>query len=130
MPLTTLNSHNLTINIHQTTVGIKTKEPLTNFNVGTRDMNIFNSLRKYAGKWSVIASRAFSDEEQSAITSATVVPSQYGNSVCFMMVGGGQTFIPLSTNSSKAVGDTIDLSKAKLLTLAKDGEEDIYRVEA
>ena len=92
-------------------------------------MNIFNSLRKYAGKWSVVASRAFSVEEQSAVTSATVVLSQYGNSVCFMMVGGGQTFIPLSTNSSKAVGDTIDLSKAKLLTLAKDGEEDIYRVE-
>lgn len=125
-----LNSHNLTINIHQTTVGIKTKEPLTNFNVGTRDMNIFNSLRKYAGKWSVTASRNFSDEEQKAVSSATVVPSQYGNSVCFMMVGGGQTFIPLSTNSTKAVGDTIDLSKAKLLTLAKDGEDDIYRVEA
>lgn len=97
---------------------------------GYRDMNIFNSLRKYAGKWSVIASRAFTAEEQGAVTSATVVPSQYGNSVCFMMVGGGQTFIPLSTNSSKAVGDTIDLSKAKLLTLAKDGEEDIYRIEA
>ena len=47
-----------------------------------------------------------------------------------MMVGGGQTFIPLSQNSGKAVGDTIDLSKAKLLTLAKDGEDDIYRVEA
>ena len=92
-------------------------------------MNIFNSLRKYASKWSVIASRAFSAEEQNAVVEATVVESQYGNSVCFMMVGGGQTFIPLSTNSSKAVGDTIDLSKAKLLTLAKDGEEDIYRVE-
>ena len=97
---------------------------------GYRDMNIFNSLRKYAGKWSIIASRAFTAEEQGAVTSATVVPSQYGNSVCFMMVGGGQTFIPLSTNSSKAVGDTVDLSKAILLTLAKEGEENIYRVEA
>lgn len=93
-------------------------------------MNIFNSLRKYAGKWSVVASRAFSDEEQRAVTSATVVTSQYGNSVCFMMVGGGQTFIPLSTNSNKAIGETIDLSQAKLLTLAKEGEENIYRVEA
>lgn len=93
-------------------------------------MNIFNSLRRYAGKWAVIASRAFTAEEQNAVSSATVVPSQYGNSVCFMMVGGGQTFIPLSQNSSKAVGDTIDLSKAQLLTLAKDGEDNIYRVEA
>lgn len=97
---------------------------------GYGDMNIFNSLRKYAGKWAVIASRAFTVEEQNAVSSAKVVTSQYGNSVCFMMVGGGQTFIPLSQNSSKAVGDTIDLSKAQLLTLAKDGEENIYRIEA
>ena len=97
---------------------------------GYGDMNIFNSLRKYASKWAVVASRAFTAEEQNAVSSARVVASQYGNSVCFMMVGGGQTFIPLSQNSGKAVGDTIDLSKAKLLTLAKDGEDDIYRVEA
>lgn len=76
------------------------------------------------------ASRNFTAEEQAAVVSATVVPSQYGNSVCFMMVGGGQTFIPLSQNSSKAVGDSIDLATAKLLTLEKQGEADIYRVEA
>ncbi len=76
------------------------------------------------------SSRAFTAEEQRAVSSATVVSSQYGNSVCFMMVGGGQTFIPLSQNSSKSVGDTIDLSSAKLLTLGKDGEFDIFRVEA
>lgn len=93
-------------------------------------MNIFSSLRVYAGKWMLKASRAFTAEEQAAVESATVVASQYGNSVCFMMVGGGQTFIPLSQNSSKAVGDSIDLSTAKLLTLEKSGEADIYRVEA
>ena len=93
-------------------------------------MNIFNSLRKYAGKWEVVSSRNFSAEEQQAVHSARVVPSQYGNSACFMMVGVSQTFIPLSQNSSKTVGETIDLSKAKLLTLSKEGEADIYRVEA
>lgn len=97
---------------------------------GYGDMNIFNSLRKYAGKWAVVNSRNFSDEEKTMITSARVVPSQYGNSVCFTMVGGGQTFIPLSQNSSKGVGESIDLNNAKLLTLAKDGEANIYRVEA
>jgi hypothetical protein len=93
-------------------------------------MNIFSSLRVYAGKWMLKASRAFTAEEQAAVKSATVVASQYGNSVCFMMVGGGQTFIPLSQNSSKTVGESIDLSTAKLLTLGKDGEADIFRVEA
>lgn len=93
-------------------------------------MNIFSSLRMYAGKWNLKSSRAFNPEEIAAVASATVVPSQYGNSVCFLMKGGGQTYIPLSQNSSKGVGDTIDLSQAKLLTLEKQGEADILRVEA
>ena len=92
--------------------------------------NIFSSLRVYAGKWNLKSSRAFSPEEVAAVASAVVVASQYGNSVCFTMVGGGQTFIPLSQNSAKAVGDSIDLASAKLLTLEKPGEFDIFRVEA
>lgn len=92
--------------------------------------NIFSSLRVYAGKWNLKSSRAFSPEEIAAVSSAVVVASQYGNSVCFTMVGGGQTFIPLSNSSSKGVGESIDLASAKLLTLGKDGEADIFRVEA
>lgn len=91
-------------------------------------MNIFSALKIYAGKWNEKAVRAFSQEEQDAIQSATVVDSQYGQSVCFMMVSGGMTYIPLDQNSSKATGDTVDLSKAELVTLSKQGEADIYRV--
>ena len=92
-------------------------------------MNIFSALRVYAGKWNVKESRAFTNDEIAAVQSATVVDSQYGQSVCFMMVSGGQTYIPLDQNSSKATGDTVDLSKAELLTLSKQGEADIYRVK-
>ena len=92
--------------------------------------NIFSSLRVYAGKWNLKSSRAFSPEEIAAVASAVVVASQYGNSVCFTMVSGGQTFIPLSQTSSKAVGESIDVASAKLLTLEKSGEADIFRVEA
>ena len=91
-------------------------------------MNIFSTLRTYAGKWSVKSSRAFSPEEVAAVKSAVVVPSQYGNSVCFMMVGGGQTYIPLANDATVGVGEAIDLSKAQLLTLQKEGEADINRV--
>ena len=91
-------------------------------------MNIFNSLRVYAGKWMIKASRAFTQEEIAAVKSATVVPSQYGNSVCFMMVGGGQTYIPLANDATVGVGESVDLTKAQLLTLSKDGEADINRV--
>ena len=91
-------------------------------------MNIFNSLRVYAGKWMLKASRAFTQEEIAAVKSATVVPSQYGNSVCFMMVGGGQTYIPLANDATVGVGESVDLTKAQLLTLSKEGEPDINRV--
>ena len=93
-------------------------------------MNIFSSLRVYAGKWAVKATRTFSQEEIDAVDTASVVDSQYGMSVCFFMKSGGQTFIPLSNTSSLGVGDTVDLTKAKLLTLGREGEADIFRVEA
>ena len=93
-------------------------------------MNIFTSLMVYAGKWNLKSARSFEKEEISAVSKAEVVSSQYGNSVCFHMVGGGQTFIPLSNDSNLSIGETIDLSKAELLTLGKDGESDILRVKA
>ena len=93
-------------------------------------MNIFSSLRIYAGKWALKESRVFDEEELAAISSAKVVPSQYGNSVCFMMVSGGKAFLPLDQSSTLGVGESVDLSKAELLTLTKEGEADIYRVKA
>lgn len=72
-------------------------------------MNIFSALKVYAGKWQVSNTRAFSDEEVNAVDTAKVVPSKYGLSVCFMMKGGGMTYIPLDQNSS--------LSKVMSLTL-------------
>ena len=91
--------------------------------------NIFASLRTYAGKWAEKSRRAFSAEEVDAVSNAVVVNSNYGLSVCFMMKSGGQTFIPLSNTSSKGVGETVDLNEATLVTLEKQGEADIVRVE-
>ena len=93
-------------------------------------MNIFNSLRIYAGKWEVKETRDFTNEEIAAISQAVVVPSQFGSSVQFTMTAGGMTFLPLDQNSQLGTGELIDLSKAKLVTLGKSGEADIYRVLA
>lgn len=91
-------------------------------------MNIFSNLRVYAGKWTVKDVRNFTSEEIAQVVQAVVVPSQYGNSVQFTMKSGGLTFIPLDQNSNCATGEVIDLTKAKLTTLEKSGESDIYRV--
>lgn len=92
-------------------------------------MNIFAGLQVYAGKWNVVSSREFNDEEKAAVKRAEVVASEYGNSVCFFMHTGGQTYIPLSNQSTLGIGDEVDLNKAKLLTLHRDGSDDITRID-
>ena len=86
---------------------------------------IINSLEKF---WVVTNSRSFAPEEIAAVERAEVVASQYGNSVCFFFKSGGQTYIPLSKQSKLAVGDDLDLKTAKLITLSRKGNDDIYRV--
>jgi len=93
-------------------------------------MNIFSALRVYAGKWSEKESRDFTSDEIAAVEQAKVVESQYGLSVCFMMIQGGMTFIPLDQNSSLGIDAVVDLTKAKLVTLQRPGENNIYRVRA
>ena len=92
-------------------------------------MGIFDKLNVYAQKWAKTGSRGFQAEEIAAVKNAVVVESDYGNSVCFFMKAGGQTYLPLSTESNYNVGDEVDLTSAKLITLSKSGEADINRVE-
>ena len=92
-------------------------------------MGIFDLLKVYAGKWSIKSSRNFTDDEIAAVEKAVVVSSEYGNSVCFHLVSGGMSFIPLSTASTKGIGESVDLHEAKLITLERSGEADINRVE-
>lgn len=91
-------------------------------------MNLFSNLRVYGGKWSVRSSRKFSEEEKKMVTKAQVVESQYGNSCCFFMSNGTTMFVPMANDAKSSVGDTIDLNTAEILTLEKQGEEDIQRI--
>lgn len=93
-------------------------------------MNIFSGLQVYGGSWKVKSTRSFEAEEIALVDRAEVVASEFGSSVCFFMKSGGQTYIPLSNQSSLAIGDSVDLAKAKLLTLHRDGNDDIVRVDA
>ena len=92
-------------------------------------MNIFDGLQKYAAQFQVKETRVFNAEELASVVSAKVVASQYGMSVCFYMKDGCQKYIPVSRDSVCYVGDVVDINKAKVLTLEKDGSEDIVRVE-
>ena len=91
-------------------------------------MNIFDALKSYATQYQETARRNFNEEELEQVKSAKVVASQYGMSVCFFMKEGCQKYIPVSRDSACSIGDTVDLTKAQLLTLEKDDEK-ITRVE-
>ena len=91
-------------------------------------MNIFSKIPVYAAKWSIKDQRQFTEEEIASVNEAVVVSSTYGNSVCFFMKSGGQSYIPLDINSSIGVGELVDLSKATIITLERQGDNDIMKV--
>lgn len=90
---------------------------------------IFDGLQSYAGSWEEVARRKFSAEEINAVTRAVVKDSTYGLSCCFLMKSGVQKFIPMSSNSKYGLGEVVDLNNAQLVTLHRDGDGDIVRVE-
>lgn len=94
-------------------------------------MGIISSLNVYGqNSWQLKAENAFSAEDKAAVERAEVVPSQFGKSVCFHLKSGGMTFIPLSNQSNLGVGQPVNMETATVLTLGKQGEADIYRVNA
>lgn len=97
--------------------------------MGFIHMNILESLKRYAERWTVKKTQDFTTEEIESVESAVVVASEYGNSVCFFMKSGGQCYIPLSIDATVGVGEEVDLTKAKLITLGRRGDNDIMRVQ-
>ena len=85
-------------------------------------------MKVYPGSWVAKSSREFTEEEKQAVSSAIVVPSQFGRSVCFFLKSGMRGYIPVSTLSKLAEGETVDLNKVKLVTLGREGDADILRV--
>lgn len=94
-------------------------------------MGILDSLRLYRGKWEESGRSAFSADDLNAVSSAKVVASDFGHSVCFILKNGGMKFMPVSSSSkvSTAVGDAVDLTKCQVITLSREGDDDIQRIE-
>ena len=91
-------------------------------------MNLFSNLKVYGGKWSEKSFRKFSQEELALVDKAQVVESEYGSSCCFFMKNGTTMYVPMSQDAKSGVGDMVDLSSAKIVTLEKQGEKDIQRI--
>lgn len=87
------------------------------------------SIKHVAEMWRISNSRHLTNEEISAISSNRVVKSQYGFSVEFSMKKGGVVYLPLLNKNKLSENAEINLHDAKILTLSKEGEKDIYRID-
>lgn len=88
-----------------------------------------STLKNISDIWKITNSRSFTQEEISEVTDTRVVKSQYGLSVEFSMKKGGVSYIPIAGKDIISIGAKVNLHTAKILTLSKDGEKDIYRIE-
>lgn len=87
------------------------------------------SIKHVAEMWRISNSRHLTNEEILAISSNRVVKSQYGLSVEFSMKKGGVRYLPLLKENKLSENAKINLHDAKILTLSKEGEKDIYRID-
>ena len=85
--------------------------------------------RAYAGKWSKTKEVSLSKEELSEVKKVFIVNSDYGLSACFLFKSGSQRYVPVSNESSLSEGDEVNLESIKILTLEKDDEQPIYRLD-
>lgn len=90
--------------------------------------NIFKSFKVYAESWKVVDTTKFEEDDVQEISQAEVIESEFGYSVCFTLKSGGKKYIPLEKDSPAGLGDIIDVRKATIITLAKQGRENIHRI--
>ena len=92
-------------------------------------MALFNDIKVYAGKWSVVKESPLSAEDAAMIASGVVVDSKFGLSVCFVMKSGGKTYFPVTSDSEVGAGSIVDINKVSIVELAKSGENNIIRLK-
>lgn len=91
--------------------------------------NIFDSLVRYNLGWSEKSRRSLNDAELKSISKAKVTESDYGKSMCFTMVSGGVTYIPMVKDSPLAIDTEVSLKDVQLVTIQRVGDADKIRVD-
>lgn len=63
-----------------------------------------------------------------SITTAEVVHSDYGQSVCFITKEGGIIYVPLIETSALSLGDTLDMNTAKISIIFHKDKDNICKI--
>lgn len=83
-------------------------------------MHIFSSLRLLVPHWVAKSSRYLTYEEVQSVLYAEIVPADYWPSVKFHLNTGKSSYIPLSSESTANIGDIVDPSEIRVLTLVDE----------
>lgn len=93
-------------------------------------MSLFSSLKEFNGAWNTKGTaEPLSAEDIATIASIEVKEGQYGAMVCFNLINGHTRWSAISRDSALTVGDRVDPNSVTILTLCREGDADIYRVD-
>lgn len=99
-------------------------------------MELLNSLTIYGCPWEVTAKQSFKEADPKGfakVKSAQVVETEQewgtSRSICLYLKAGGCAYIPLSRDSELKAGDKVQPKDLKIITLSREGDDDIYRAD-
>jgi len=95
-------------------------------------MGLLSLIGKVYGEsnpWIVKSTETLSAKEAKTINSAVVVEGKFGKQVCFTLTSGGTQYASLSRDSELEIGEEFPVAGAKFITLSREGDSDIVRVE-
>ena len=81
--------------------------------------------------WDVKDEVALDEEDQSLFTSAKIVSSEFGKTLClFLKKAGPPQYFPLSFDGEQpAIGDTVPLDQITMQVLSRKGEKGLLRAK-
>lgn len=86
--------------------------------------NIITTLEKYAGTFKIKEVRPFAEDEIKKVWSATVVVEKDVNKLRLLLWNRIEVFIEMQEGSTAKEGDVVDLKKAVLVILEREGDYD------
>lgn len=91
-------------------------------------IELFNHKKESIGKWRCKAEVEIAPEDKEMFSSAKVVSSEYGKSVCFFLKRGGQEYLPINNLNELNIGDYVNLDTVLLQVFGKQNECDVLVV--
>ena len=95
-------------------------------------MGLLNLLGKVYGEanpWSVKSEVALGADDIAAIKSGVVTEGKFGKTVCLTLVSGGTQYANLGRDSKLEIGEEFPIAGSKIITLSREGDADIIRIQ-